>query len=127
MSNRNPDTGIAYGVIACNSLDSDVVNDLFYGPQATDLSYKEAYEEAKRVAESRFKCLMEQAEVAAAETDSHMGEQEREAFVERFFDRMELSSDEEQFVEDELEQFSDIVYIEEPTIEGIYEGVTQTS
>lgn len=43
--NRNLNTGIPYGIIAANSLCPDVVQELLYGPQATDLTYKAAWDD----------------------------------------------------------------------------------
>jgi len=37
MNNVNPRTGIRYGVIACNSLDSDLVEELMHGAGATEV------------------------------------------------------------------------------------------
>lgn len=44
MSNYNPETGIPYGVIACNSLESDLLHALWY-THGEDISYKNALEE----------------------------------------------------------------------------------
>ena len=43
--NFNPATGIAFGYIAANSLDSDLVDELMYGSQAKDLTYQEQLSE----------------------------------------------------------------------------------
>lgn len=40
MTNINPKTGIAYGLISSNALHPDVVDALMYGSQAKDLSYE---------------------------------------------------------------------------------------
>ena len=44
MTNYNPETGIPYGVIACDSLDYDVVDELWY-THGKDLSYEAAVNE----------------------------------------------------------------------------------
>jgi hypothetical protein len=51
-TNQHPTTGIAYGIIACNSLDPDVLHELLY-VKGKDLSYDEACkeEEARQRAE----------------------------------------------------------------------------
>lgn len=115
--------GIRYGVIAMNSIDGDVANDLWYGPGATDLSYKAAYEEAKADAETLYDRHMEEAEIAASETDHNMSDAEREAFIEDWFERNDIEFDKEVFVDSTLERFSDMCSIDEPTIEGVYDGV----
>lgn len=42
LPNRNPDTGVRYGYISANSLHPELVDELQFGPQAVDVSYKEA-------------------------------------------------------------------------------------
>jgi len=88
MPNYNPDTGVPYGVIACNSLDSDLVNELWY-THGTDLSYEEAVRELRNEVN---------AEVEAGELDEDDFDSELDLRVER-------------------------IQIDEPTIEGVYEGV----
>ena len=44
--NHHKTTGIAFGVISANSLDSDLVHELMFGDQATDHSYNEYREQA---------------------------------------------------------------------------------
>jgi hypothetical protein len=39
--NQHPKTGIAFGIISCSQLDPDTVDQLFYGPNAVDVSYIE--------------------------------------------------------------------------------------
>ena len=88
MPNYNPDTGVPYGVIACNSLDSDLVNELWY-THGTDLSYEEAVRELRNEVN---------AEVEAGELD-------------------------EDDFDSELDLRAEHIEIDEPTIEGVYEGV----
>lgn len=123
MSNTNPVTGIRYGVISMHSIDGDVANDLWYGPGATDLSYQAAYEEAKADAETLYDRHMEEAEIAASETDHNMSDAEREAFIEDWFERNDIEFDKEVFVDSILERHSDMCCIDEPNIEGVYDGV----
>lgn len=104
MTNHNPETGIPYGVIACNSLDSDLVQELWY-THGTDLSYEEA------LAELRQELEAEADEIEAGETpddDTYLptGYGDREAFI-----------------EGEMDCRSQNIQIDEPTIEGEYEGV----
>ena len=95
-ANINPETGIRYGVIACQSLDPDLVQELWYGPQATDLSYKTALEEL-RVEVTR--------EVEFEQEDGYDIDDIDEEIEDRFQSRAEW------------------IQIEEPTIPGTYEGV----
>ena len=88
MTNHNPETSIPYGVIACDSLDSDLVNELWWY-HGEDLSYKEALIELRNEVN---------AEVEAGELD------------EDDFDA-------------ELDHRAENIQIDEPTIEGEYEGV----
>lgn len=44
-ANINPETGIAYGYIAANALDQDVVTELMYGDAAINLTADEAFKE----------------------------------------------------------------------------------
>lgn len=123
LSNINLKTGIRFGVISCSSLDSDLVQELMYGPHATDLSYNEAYEEAKAEAGRTFDDYVESAELAASETDPNMSEEERDGFIESSLLTTPGHTDRDEYIEAELEQFSDTCRIDEPTIEGEYEGV----
>jgi len=124
MYNVNPETGIRYGVIAANSLDPDLVEELFHGSEADNLSYDEAYDEAKAEAEFEYDNHVEEAKIAAAEVgaDRELGF-DIEVFTESYFEQRGLDSDREQFVDDKLEQFSDTCLIDEPVIEGMCEGV----
>ena len=67
---------------------------------------------------------MEEAEIAAAETDYHMTESERESFIESWLSNATSCTDETEFVEQELESFSDQYPCDDSCIEGVYEGVT---
>ncbi len=40
-TNINVNTGIAYGYIASNALDSEVVDELMFGPDAVDVTYQD--------------------------------------------------------------------------------------
>lgn len=126
MTNTNPNTGIRFGVIACHHLDGDVVDELFYGPGAVDLSYKAAYDEAKAQAEALYESLIDEADMSAAESgaDREVGF-DRERLQEMWFEFKNHEYDKEMFVERELERDTDIGWqCDEPEIEGVYEGVT---
>jgi|GEM_PF-2170210 len=123
MANTNPTTGIRYGVIAMNSIDPDVANELWYGPGAVDMSYENACAEARKEAAREFDNLLESAEVAAYEIDPGMSDSEREAFIERWFEEAGEFHDQEAFVDARVDYFGDQCQIDEPVIEGKYEGI----
>ena len=91
------ENGIRYGVIAIQNLDPDVVDELWYGTGATDLSYKAALEELEETLKQEGSDLVDDGEL----------------------DIDDLSD----WVDHELEARSDYIQIDEPTIEGTYEGV----
>ena len=126
MTNTHPTTGIRFGVVSGNSLDPDVLNELFYGAEAVNVSFNEAYAEAKRAFEAEFDDLMEEAKIAAAEVDYHMSDDERERFVERWFEERDITDDKDYYVEMKLDQWNERYECDEPTIEGEYEGVKYT-
>lgn len=103
MLNTHPDTGVRFGVIALNNLDSDLASDLLWGPQAKDLSYKAAYDEAQCQAAG-------QADEEAGERGFVHGSQDWDAYVEDRTDEL-------------MDQFSETYHCEEPLIEGEYGGV----
>lgn len=121
IPNTNPDTGIRYGVISCNSLDSDLVQELMFGPQAVDLDYQNAYREAKNEARLRFDREVEEAEIAAAEIGD-LTETQIEAHMENWLEVNLGHSDLDDYVESALEKFSDMYQGDEATIEGTYQG-----
>jgi hypothetical protein len=48
IANIHPETGIAYGYVAANDLDQDIIHTLMYGDQATDEDAIESYKEFVR-------------------------------------------------------------------------------
>lgn len=124
MKNFNPKTGIRYGVISANSLDTNVLDELFYGETAVDVTYMAAYNEAKTDAAARFDAGLEDAEIAANETDHLMCDEDREDFIFEWLLDNFGTSDKEQYVEYALEEFSDIYSGDESLITGTYEGVS---
>lgn len=97
IANTNPETGIRYGVIAINNLDPDVVDELWYGGGAVDLSYQAAMEELDAEIGWEAARLIETGELQA---------EDRDWYVDR-----------------ETDKHRDDIQIDEPTIEGTYEGV----
>lgn len=45
MVNVNPTTGVRYGYISANSLDSEILEELIYGSQAVDVHWEDAVRE----------------------------------------------------------------------------------
>ena len=123
--NVNPTTGVRYGVIACNNLNQDLVQELFYGRQATNVSEDEAYAEAKAEAEAAYETLIEEVSISAAESGADReGDFDSEACEEIWFETNGHEYDKDTFVERYLDKFNDrCCGIEEPTITGTYEGV----
>lgn len=120
--NTNPETGVRYGVIACNNLNQDLYDALFYGSQATNVSEEEAVAEAKAEAEADYEHLIEDADESI--NNSGLIEYDREREREAWFEIKGLAYDKEDFVERALSKFNDGFYgIDEPTITGTYEGV----
>lgn len=97
MSNVNTGKdGIRYGVIACNSLNQDLVQELWYGVGARDVSWEQAVEELR-------------AEI----TSEVMDEQE---------DGYDIDDVQDE-IDDRVESRKEWIQIEEPTIVGCYEGI----
>lgn len=115
--------GIRYSYFSFNDLAPWCLDDLFYGNQAKDLSYEEAITELKAQARREFAHHLEAAEIAAAEVDPNMPEQDRQAFIERWFEEVDVVSDEEDYVALFLDRNLDSIMIEEPIIEGELDGV----
>jgi len=57
IPNYDSKTGIFYGVVAQNSLNSEVVQDILFGSDTTDLSYEEALKELNKNIEDHLGCL----------------------------------------------------------------------
>lgn len=122
-SNVNPVSGIRYGVISGNSLDQDLLQDLLYGSDATDLDYEAAYDDARADAEAEFDRNLGEAEIAASETDANMTEGEREQFIVDWLGHQGLVSYRESHIDGALEQFSECYQGDEPNVEGEFDGV----
>ncbi|MDX9971906.1 MAG: hypothetical protein RBU21_02840 [FCB group bacterium] len=95
--NIDPTTGIAYGYISAAALDADVVHQLLYGFQARDLSCAEAEARAMEEAETRA------SEIGVAPVDYDW------------------------WVEREVEHAMGDYSCDEPTIEGVLDGLTYSA
>jgi hypothetical protein len=122
MTNTNPETGVRYGTIYLNSLDSDVANDLWMNGE--NLSEKAAYEELKADVERDAEDIEEEVRIAVSERDYSMlaNDQYMEQEVEAAYNRLGYD-DRDDYIETRLELESENFYIEEPTIAGTCEGV----
>lgn len=118
------ENGIRYGVIAIQNLDPDVVDELWYGSGAVDLSYQAALEEFKAEIERDADNIEDEVRIGIAETDPSLVGDERweERRIEDEYLRLGYD-DREDYVENRLEAESWCIQIDEPTIEGTYDGV----
>lgn len=103
IPNTNPETGIRYGYIKADSLHSEIVDELMYGSQATDLSYRAAWEDHLAEKRNEHDILVQQAESDGEEPP-------------------------EELDEDAIQQaFNDSFQSDEAIVEGTYEGVKYSS
>jgi hypothetical protein len=96
------ESGIAYGYVAAQELDSDVVSDLMYGSQAKNISEAEYWQERQDLAKAAYEDAME----SFLKVCQDLGQA---APIFSDFDP--------DFLPDEGSQ------IEEPTVEGVLDGV----
>ena len=93
MYNQHPVTGVRYGVIALQSLNDDVQHELMFGRNAANVTEQEAEDEFNTQARAKFE------EIGGEAMD-----------IDRSVDR-------------EVEKLMEQLQIDEPQIEGHYEGV----
>lgn len=98
MVNTNPRTGVAYGLIAANALDGEIVERLMFGGQARDLLFEKFCEE-----------LRDEIRIAAAENGFVEGSADSDAWQDDEFERRVARERHDP---------------DEPEIEGRYEGVS---
>ena len=125
MLNTNPETGVPYGTIYMNSLDSDTANELWY-TYGKDLSYAKALEELKSDLEREAENIEDESRIAVMERYEKLSDREYEAILENEVECAYLRlgyGDREAFVEGEMDCRGQNIYIDEPTIEGECEGV----
>lgn len=124
IQNVNPTTGVRYGVIACNNLDQDLVETLFYGSQATNVSEEEAAAEAEAELREQYRGRVHQSHLAAKESGADREDGfDREAYEECWFEEHSYDYDEDWFIEKGIKDGMYAFQIEEPTITGTHEGV----
>jgi hypothetical protein len=123
-ANINPDTGIAYGYISANQMDSDTVQWLLYDC-GTDLSYEDALFDLRIEAEGAADEIEEECRTALEEVggftpyefDSRLEHDIEAAYESRGY------AHREHFIEEFIERESEYLQIDEPIIEGECEGV----
>lgn len=123
MTNQD-EHGIRYSYFSFNELADWCGEVLFYGPQAKDLSYEEALEDLKAEAGAAYDNWADLADIAAAETDHGMSEQDREKFIEQWFEKSDIYADKDDFVQNYMDRNSENIQIDEPVIEGVLDGVS---
>lgn len=123
MTNTNPVTGIRYGVIAFDNIDPDLGQDLWY-THGKDLSYEAAVKELQAELEREADAIEDQVHIGIAEADpSLVGDEDYEARkIEEAYESKGYD-DREDFIEREMEKRSEQIQIDEPVIEGEFEGV----
>ena len=99
MPNYNPDTGIPYGTIYLHHLDSDLAQELWY-THGEDISYKNALEELREAVSAQMIDEEENGECPIRSVDDFDDE-----------------------LDEIVERRAEFIEIDEPTIEGEYEGV----
>lgn len=124
MTNINPTTGVRYGTIYLNNLDSDLQDQLMFGSQSTNLSEQEALKELKIEIERDADNIEEEVLIAIAEREYVMlgNDNLREQEIEAAYECLGYN-DRDDYVDTRLEFESEHIQIEEPTIEGEYEEV----
>jgi len=120
MTNTNPTTGIRYGVIAGNSLNTYVLDDLFHGDGAVDLSWQDAMAQLKSELNMEADLIEEEAEDGFHER--HDPREQLESLIDAAYDKRGYP-DRDSFIDGEFEKRSQDIDISEPTIEGEYDGV----
>jgi hypothetical protein len=131
MTNTNPTTGIRYGVIAGNSLNTYVLDDLFHGDGAVDLSWQDAMAQLKSEISLEADAFEQELEEEIEDRiRKQMGGEPVFAFreavdaeFEKIWDKHKGYPDRDSFIDGEFERRSQDIDISEPTIEGEYDGV----
>lgn len=100
MPNYDPDTGIPYGTIYLHHLDSDLAQELWY-THGEDISHRDALEELRAEVTRDV-----EDEYGDDESDDRLSEEDMADEIDR-----------------RVETQSEFINIDEPTIEGEYEGV----
>lgn len=130
MTNINTNTGIRFGYIGAQDLDPDLVHELMYSV-GTDLSYQEAVNEICAGHERMADAIEERCEADLEDEGHSMEDPGYEGLLE---DRVESAYDRlgfygrEDYVDTRTEREAEYLSIDEPIIEGTYQGVSyQTS
>lgn len=123
LTNVNPATNVRYGVISTRSMDSDVLNILWY-VVGKDLTYAGFLSNLKQEAEVEADAYEDEVKVEIGETDYHMlsNDQYVERKIEQMWERRGYDSRDD-YVEAVVEARTSAYAAEEPVIEGEYEDV----
>lgn len=120
MPNYDPDTGIPYGTIYLHHLDSDLAQELWC-THGEDISYKNALEELR--SEIAVEAAGIEEDAMPSDNDLLAGNQNYvNECIDAAYSRLGYE-DREDFIEVETERRGESIQIDEPTIEGEYEGV----
>jgi len=116
--------GVRYGTIYLNSLDPNVADELFCGPQATNLSEAHAYEELKHEIERDADGIEEEIYNEVEDRTPHLVRDDTymEDLYTDAFQRLGYA-DRDDYIDMRLELESQDMQIEEPTISGTLDGV----
>ena len=125
MPNFNTTSGTAFGVISARTLTGDVLDTLFYGSGAVNLSEKAVSDEARKAAEWEWFFLVTNAtENVIEKTGIRNGDQFDDDFeveIEKLTPNQ--ITDRDEFIEFRLDEMNNNLEIDEPVIEGVYEDV----
>lgn len=124
MTNINPETGTRYTVFSLNnSIDPDVAHDLWYGPQARDLSYAAALEELRSELDTEANAIEAEVRDNLADANHDATPEYIDFCIEAAYLRLGYS-DREDYIETLLESRAEGIEIDEPEIEGTLDGVS---
>lgn len=121
MPNYNPETGIRYGTIYLNHLDSDVANDLWYSGK--NVSEENAYAELKSEIERDANAIEEEVSLTVWQNDAALftDPDYMAAKIEAAYARLGYD-DRDDYIDTRLELESENIQIDEPTISGTYKN-----
>lgn len=108
--NRDPETGIRYGVISQNSLPGEAVDDIFFGPHSKDLAWEAAIED------------MKQQVMRCKEEDSY---EERKTALKKVLKYIVSERNLNDRIEEIIEHFNDETFGDDTTISKVWDVIEQ--
>jgi hypothetical protein len=124
MSNINTETGVRFTVYSANSLHSDVLHTL-WDDVGTDVTYEEACRELREEIVSDANNIEEECAIDLHEAGG-LTSDEFDAFLERdieaAYERLGYQ-DRDDYIDTRFERECEYIQIDEPNIEGEYEGI----